>query len=228
PLAHAGGRPGPAPGGRPHAPGRDAADPRLGGGLAERRGAAGGRTVARDPGHPPAHRVGGREGEDPVARRPRLVLNAGHSDRLGAGRRVGMERFRSQGRRGVSGGLATLALLVALAAGCHGKGSREFWRGITTGSSGDCAPLSFNISIDEGRIEGYAVSELPQQGVVSWDVKGSVTSDDRVTIETLTQDPRIQQQRVAWTGTWKPFSMPLVQTSPGPCQPPRSTSLGRP
>ena len=139
-----------------------------------------------------------------------------------------MERFRSRGRPAVSGGLATLALVVVLAAGCHGTGSREFWQGITTGSVGDCAPLSFNISIDEGRILGYAVSELPQQGVVSWDVSGSVTSDDHVTIETITQDPRIRQQRVAWTGTWKPLSIPLVQTSPGPCQPPRSGSLSRP
>src|SRR5262249_30279204 len=112
-----------------------------------------------------------------------------------------MEGLGWGGRPTALGRLIPMGPLVALAAGGHGKGSRQFWQGITTGSVGDCAPLSFNISIDEGRILGYAVSELPQQGAVSWDVSGSVTPDDRVTIETVTQDPRIRQQRVAWTGT---------------------------
>ena len=122
--------------------------------------------------------------------------------------------------------LATAVLALAVLAGCaHGMGSRQRWSGTSTGSSGECAPMEFEIVIFEGRIDGWATSSLAQ-GPVSWDVKGSVNPDNQVSLETITDDPRIGQRRLAWRGVRKVLEVTIAQTSPGPCQPPRTVSLG--
>ncbi len=122
--------------------------------------------------------------------------------------------------------LATAVLVLALLAGCaHGMGSRQRWVGTSTGSAGDCAALEFEIVIFEGQIEGWATSALPQ-GPVSWDVRGSVSPDNQVSVETVTADPRIGQRRVSWRGVRKVLEVTLTQASPGACQPPRAATLG--
>jgi hypothetical protein len=120
----------------------------------------------------------------------------------------------------------TAVLLLALLAGCaHGMGSRQRWNGTSTGSAGDCAPLEFEIVIFEGRVDGWATSALPQ-GPVSWDVSGSVSPDNQVSVETVTADPRIGQRRVSWRGVRKVLEVSLTQAPPGACQPPRTAILG--
>jgi hypothetical protein len=85
--------------------------------------------------------------------------------------------------------------------------------------------MEFEVVIFEDRIEGWATSGLPQ-GPVSWDVRGSVSSDNQVSLEAVTDDPRVAERRVAWRGTRKVLQVTLAQTPPGPCQPPRTAILG--
>jgi hypothetical protein len=123
-----------------------------------------------------------------------------------------------------TGGIALLALL----AGCaHGTGTREYWRGLSTGTVGECAPVEFDVTVLEGRLEGWATSRLPQ-GPVTWEVQGTVAPDDQVSVETTTVDPRIGARRVSWRGVWKRLEIALTQTAPGVCDPPRTARLRRP
>jgi hypothetical protein len=122
------------------------------------------------------------------------------------------------------GGIALLALVTGCA---HGVGSREYWRGMSDGTSGECAPLYFDISILNHQIEGYATSTMPQASAM-WDVKGSVTPDDQVTVETTTQDPRLGARKVMWRGVWKRLSLTFTQVSPMVCDPPRTARLQPP
>lgn len=124
--------------------------------------------------------------------------------------------------------IRTLGLLIALLGGCaHGVGGREYWRGTSTGSSGECAPLAFDITIRDAQVEGWASSTLPQ-GSAMWEVRGSVARDDRVSIETTTQDPRLAYRRLTWTGRWGRLELSLEQAGPPGCQPPRTVKLGHP
>jgi len=128
--------------------------------------------------------------------------------------------------RWVHGARAALyvALIACVVGACASKG---YWNGVSTGNSGECVPFNFEITVRDGRITGWAVTEF-ERWTVSWDVHGEVTADGLVSLETTTEDPRTQQQQLSWTGTAKPFSLSLVeQTSDEVCPTPRSATLKR-
>jgi hypothetical protein len=118
-------------------------------------------------------------------------------------------------------------LLALLLAACtpFGLARGDYWTGISTGDLGPCPPFEFEISMADDMITGSATSEF-EWGTALWDVKGRLTADRQVSLETRTEDPRVARPRLAWTGTYNPVLWTLTQ-EPDPACPQRTARLQR-
>jgi hypothetical protein len=120
------------------------------------------------------------------------------------------------------------AILLALAvAGCTplGLARGDYWTGTSTGNLGTCPAFEFEIALDDKAITGTATSQF-EWGTALWDVKGILAQDNRVTIETRTEDPRVTQPRSSWTGTYNPVLWTITE-EPEPGCPARTARLQR-
>ena len=95
-------------------------------------------------------------------------------------------------------------LLASLTTGCvFGFTRGDFWEGKSTGDLGACVPFDFHVVVEDGRIGGYAVTDF-EWGTTQWELRGLVGPERRVTLETRTQDPRVPQPSLTWTGRYNP------------------------
>jgi hypothetical protein len=124
--------------------------------------------------------------------------------------------------------LLRLGLGAALAAGCTplGLARGDLWEGTSTGDLGACAPFEFHLVIDEGRISGSATAEY-EWGMALWELRGLVGPERRVTLETKTDDPRVTQPSLTWTGTVNPIYWELTHGPDPDCPTPRTVKFQR-
>jgi len=118
-------------------------------------------------------------------------------------------------------------LLALLVAGCTplGLARGDYWTGTSTGDRGACPAFEFEIALADKAISGTATSQF-EWGSALWEVKGLVAEGNRVTLETRTEDPRVTQPRLSWTGTYNPVLWTITQ-EPEPGCPPRTARLQR-
>lgn len=118
-------------------------------------------------------------------------------------------------------------LLALLMAGCTPLGlvRGDYWTGTSTGDRGACPAFEFEIALADRAISGTATSQF-EWGSALWEVKGLVAEANRVTLETRTEDPRVTQPRLSWTGTYNPVLWTITQ-EPEPGCPPRTARLQR-
>jgi hypothetical protein len=118
-------------------------------------------------------------------------------------------------------------LLALLVAGCTPLGLTrgDYWTGTSTGDLGPCPAFEFEIAFDDKTITGTATSQF-EWGTALWEVKGLLDQDNRATIETRTEDPRVTQPRLSWTGHYNAVLWTITQ-EPDPNCPPRTARLQR-
>jgi hypothetical protein len=126
--------------------------------------------------------------------------------------------------------LAPVLALGALLAACTplGLARGDYWAGTSTGDVATCPAFEFDLVLEGGRVGGWATTEF-EWGTASWELRGLVGEERRVTLETVTDDPRVvSRRRLSWTGTYNPVWWELVQTTADPpCPRPRSVKLQR-
>jgi hypothetical protein len=118
-------------------------------------------------------------------------------------------------------------LLVLLLAGCTPLGFTrgEYWTGASTGDVGACPSFEFEIALVDDAVTGTATSEF-EWGTALWEIRGRLAEGRQVSLETRTDDPRVAQPRLTWTGTYNPVLWNLTQQPDSGC-PPRTARLQR-
>lgn len=101
----------------------------------------------------------------------------------------------------------------------------DYWTGTSTGTIGPCPAFEFEISMADDAISGSATSEF-EWGNTLWDVRGQVADGNRVSLETVSKDPRVTRQRLTWTGSYNPVLWTLTQEAEADC-PERTVRLQR-
>ena len=119
-------------------------------------------------------------------------------------------------------------LVAVLWAGCTPLGFTrgDYWTGTSTGDLGACAPFEFEVVIEDGRIGGYATTEF-EWGTTQWELRGLVGPERRVTLETRTEDPRVPEPTLTWTGTYNPVFWSITHGPDASCPAPRTARLQR-
>ena len=115
--------------------------------------------------------------------------------------------------------------LVATACTPLGLTRGDYWTGTSTGDLGACPPFEFEIALADDVVTGTATSQF-EWGTALWDVKGRLSPDRRVMLETRTQDPRVARPQSSWTGSYNPVLWDLTQEPEAGC-PPRTARLQR-
>lgn len=121
-----------------------------------------------------------------------------------------------------------LALLLSALTGClGGLGRGSYFTGQSSSGPGECVPFEFELSRDGDRVVGVATT-LYTWGMVTWDVVGTLAPDNRVALETVTQDVRLTRRRIAWKGDSNIFLGNLTEDAKDPtCPVPRTVTLQR-